>query len=106
DLPGRPRVALAVLFDDGRLHHYLDAEGSTQVPPERRRGVVTTLLLSRSLTLQNREHWTGRRALMALPPIRQDRAEHYRDLEQLGSSGDRKSTRLNSSHVKISYAVF
>src|SRR4249919_487704 len=29
--------------------------------------------------------------------------EHIRYVE---SSGDRKSTRLNSSHVKISYAVF
>src|SRR5690606_41185794 len=27
-------------------------------------------------------------------------------LEDLGSTKDRKSTRLNSSHVKISYAVF
>ena len=24
----------------------------------------------------------------------------------IGAGGDRKSTRLNSSHVKISYAVF
>src|SRR5690606_41013641 len=28
------------------------------------------------------------------------------DLEACGCSPDRKSTRLNSSHVKISYAVF
>src|SRR5690606_41835987 len=28
------------------------------------------------------------------------------DREQLAITGDRKSTRLNSSHVKISYAVF
>src|SRR5690625_6923836 len=27
-------------------------------------------------------------------------------LEQLNAKGDRKSTRLNSSHVAISYAVF
>src|SRR5690606_39760044 len=36
--------------------------------------------------------------------------EHMRGLEQLPVTGfrfsDRKSTRLNSSHVKISYAVF
>src|SRR5690625_474578 len=28
------------------------------------------------------------------------------DPEELGSPGDRKSTRLNSSHVAISYSVF
>src|SRR5256885_11988567 len=38
--------------------------------------------------------------------------EHYKDLEKgkwvkvLGWKGDRKSTRLNSSHLVISYAVF
>src|SRR5690606_41852829 len=35
------------------------------------------------------------------------RSNHTRILElERRSSGDRKSTRLNSSHVKISYAVF
>src|SRR5437868_13273456 len=29
-----------------------------------------------------------------------------RPLEEIRESGDRKSTRLNSSHVSISYAVF
>src|SRR5690625_6647616 len=33
-------------------------------------------------------------------------AEHDATPEQKGFSGDRKSTRLNSSHVAISYAVF
>src|SRR3712207_7154317 len=31
---------------------------------------------------------------------------HPRDLEQPGLRADRKSTRLNSSHANISYAVF
>src|SRR5690606_41287251 len=32
--------------------------------------------------------------------------EHQRDVVPRRHLGDRKSTRLNSSHVKISYAVF
>src|SRR2546426_7414605 len=32
--------------------------------------------------------------------------EKVRTLERLGTQGDRKSTRLNSSHLVISYAVF
>src|SRR3989442_10966938 len=31
---------------------------------------------------------------------------HVADFEQVSWSPDRKSTRLNSSHVRISYAVF
>src|SRR5690606_41988072 len=37
--------------------------------------------------------------------LRDDRSPEGRG-ERLHRSGDRKSTRLNSSHVKISYAVF
>src|SRR5215208_8066687 len=33
-------------------------------------------------------------------------AEQHRDATRLVEGGDRKSTRLNSSHVAISYAVF
>src|SRR5438132_7669907 len=38
-------------------------------------------------------------------PVRVGPAEH-RDLNETGGVGDRKSTRLNSSHTVISYAVF
>src|SRR5690606_40757899 len=34
------------------------------------------------------------------------RLAHHREREGRGQYTDRKSTRLNSSHVKISYAVF
>src|SRR5436305_8968082 len=45
-----------------------------------------------------------RRALAARPArVEQDRAL---PLNPGGPGGDRKSTRLNSSHVRISYAVF
>src|SRR5690606_42157719 len=49
-----------------------------------------------------------RRALPSSPRLRRARPRHRRLRLQLLPSGppDRKSTRLNSSHVKISYAVF
>src|SRR5690606_39324134 len=37
---------------------------------------------------------------------RVDQIAALREMEQPRRGGDRKSTRLNSSHVKISYAVF
>src|SRR5690606_41184630 len=42
----------------------------------------------------------------AIPHIRVDNVEGGRLLSRTLSKQDRKSTRLNSSHVKISYAVF
>src|SRR5690606_41826383 len=45
----------------------------------------------------------------ALVPLRRRRCGNNRSFsiwERKGGSSDRKSTRLNSSHVKISYAVF
>src|SRR3712207_7191147 len=44
----------------------------------------------------------GPRQLAACQPI----MERFQSVEGLGSPGDRKSTRLNSSHANISYAVF
>src|SRR5690606_39792940 len=38
-------------------------------------------------------------------PTAIDHEQFLRDIQQI-KKGDRKSTRLNSSHVKISYAVF
>src|SRR5271157_4308485 len=38
--------------------------------------------------------------------VRPDRGISKRLLTRTNSAGDRKSTRLNSSHVRISYAVF
>src|SRR5690606_41243077 len=64
-------------------------------------------------TLQN---WAPNAALMAVPYAFRD-LDHVKSVvegdigEQIkqeisDEAGDRKSTRLNSSHVKISYAVF
>src|SRR5690606_42142930 len=41
-----------------------------------------------------------------IPPYRRARAHRARDAILPDGGEDRKSTRLNSSHVKISYAVF
>src|SRR5690349_23409479 len=51
-----------------------------------------------------------RRARRRLPRhargVRSDRLHDERLLDEGPGGGDRKSTRLNSSHVEISYAVF
>src|SRR5699024_12803200 len=43
---------------------------------------------------------------VALGQGEQLRVQHLRGADLGGDLGDRKSTRLNSSHVSISYAVF
>src|SRR5215204_7285226 len=40
------------------------------------------------------------------PELLAQRAQHPRPLRVAARNGDRKSTRLNSSHTVISYAVF
>src|SRR5690606_40554482 len=49
--------------------------------------------------------WRARRAAPSRPPGRRSRRGRRRPRRD-ARSRDRKSTRLNSSHVKISYAVF
>src|SRR5690606_40254174 len=71
-------------------------------------------LIRLSLLIEDRDH-LDRQAVAHLPGF----AEEFRSLSDLHEKGlvhtrvqlqhiaqDRKSTRLNSSHVKISYAVF
>src|SRR5690606_42007454 len=69
------------------------------------------------LPLQRRDGAPRRRAADGdLPELPQPDPQRVRDrrrrdpedprLPREGTAGDRKSTRLNSSHVKISYAVF
>src|SRR5690606_40862901 len=50
----------------------------------------------------------SRRSVAPNASVRADARKRSRQVERAGrpSQGDRKSTRLNSSHVKISYAVF
>src|SRR5436309_9764753 len=62
-----------------------------------RRPPRSTLFPYTTLFRSTAQHRTDRRAAQPRQPV----ASH-----QGGHSADRKSTRLNSSHVKISYAVF
>src|SRR5690606_41729674 len=52
---------------------------------------------------QQRDHVPG---VVDLGVPVEHRAGERRALQRRGEAQDRKSTRLNSSHVKISYAVF
>src|SRR5690606_41853657 len=68
---------------------------------------------SRSHRFRRSSSAIGERARRALPSRRRrsrsnERAgrEHQEGVPERRGPGDRKSTRLNSSHVKISYAVF
>src|SRR5690606_3688195 len=52
---------------------------------------------------------SGALCLSSRPPVSSRgprHREHRHKKRRIGGRGDRKSTRLNSSHVKISYAVF
>src|SRR5439155_12435873 len=71
--------------------------------------VTLTLALGGAVLLQRR--WAGARAVLpaARTPMRTVPLTSFPDDEldpALSPDGDRKSTRLNSSHVAISYAVF
>src|SRR5438874_6064835 len=75
---------------------------------------ITTPTHVRSLSLHDALPISGRHAgrHRAQPARRAEPDEHRTDprdppwLEDLSDVQDRKSTRLNSSHVEISYAVF
>src|SRR5690349_22914517 len=62
----------------------------------------TTLFRSRDVVLHGHPH-VVRRAARLKRAVLYGRALRGADLHR---GGDRKSTRLNSSHVEISYAVF
>src|SRR5437773_10441641 len=65
---------------------------------------IYTLSLHDALPISGAEP----RAARALPPLlpRSDESWVDRLVQGMGVTGDRKSTRLNSSHITISYAVF
>src|SRR5690349_22469747 len=65
-------------------------------PPRSTLFPYTTLFRS-----QEQHQAAGPDILVGLDPLRRHPRHRHR-----GSSPDRKSTRLNSSHVEISYAVF
>src|SRR3989442_11230507 len=67
-------------------------------PPRSTLFPYTTLFRSRSPSVQRRARST--------PTRRRGRYHCSCSRAMAASSGDRKSTRLNSSHVRLSYAVF
>src|SRR5690606_41995781 len=86
-------------------------------PPHATPFPYTTLFRSEAVAAATAEpaaHWSVRLAALALPAEAADPGVQMRLLSEVEASllrlvherVDRKSTRLNSSHVKISYAVF
>src|SRR3712207_8405572 len=77
-------------------------------PPRSTLFPYTTLFRSLGAVRRDRPHLQpGRRAplrALLLLDVAPENAE--RAARRCGSRGDRKSTRLNSSHANISYAVF
>src|SRR5438874_9847430 len=80
-----------------------------RLPPRSTLFPYTTLFRSRSCRCQSRT----RAARTTTPALAERRREKENSLSQFrsaqsldGADQDRKSTRLNSSHVEISYAVF
>src|SRR5690606_40324317 len=97
----RADLALAGQLDAGaRVDARRDLDG--QRPPR------TDPAVARALTARPRVDRAVPVALRAWPGrhhLAEERPLHLADLA-LAATRDRKSTRLNSSHVKISYAVF
>src|SRR3712207_8122029 len=63
------------------------------------RSVVVALLAVLALTMSKRNRINSARK-------REQARDHLREAELRRAQADRKSTRLNSSHANISYAVF
>src|SRR5207302_11342592 len=70
-----------------------------------RAGIMLPTLTINAVARAIMEHGTGAQKARFLPAILRG-ACHFAIGYTEPSSGDRKSTRLNSSHVKSSYAVF
>src|SRR2546426_1428358 len=74
-------------------------------PPRSTLFPYTTLFRSRRARLSETRSWPHLRELAVAQQTTQDLARG-KILRRLLRDGDRKSTRLNSSHLVISYAVF
>src|SRR5690606_40456913 len=94
--PGATLFPYTTLFRSGRPHELLEVGGDLgRVGDEVHRAEQRRRDLAELVDLPSRAH----AACVALEVAR-DVADRGREVR------DRKSTRLNSSHVKISYAVF
>src|SRR5690349_22104544 len=73
-------------------------------PPRSTLFPYTTLFRSRSSVAGTAPgRWRGR---WTAAPLHRSGPARWRRPREEATEGDRKSTRLNSSHVEISYAVF
>src|SRR3712207_7093064 len=75
-------------------------------PPRSTLFPYTTLFRSRPPRAAGAAHAAAARAAAVLPVPGADRGLRHRPADRLRQPADRKSTRLNSSHANISYAVF
>src|SRR5256885_9254307 len=94
------RPPRSTLFPYTTLFRSRDAAGVLEEPRARRGGAGIPREAPAALPLDPSRHARSarRRASRPLPTLRR--------LHRLRVVGDRKSTRLNSSHLVISYAVF
>src|SRR2546427_3571502 len=76
-------------------------------PPRSTLFPYTTLFRSaRQVIQQLKDRAVVVRVAARLLQLRRDQLDRRLDLDRLAGAVDRKSTRLNSSHSQISYAVF
>src|SRR5436309_7696940 len=81
------------------------------IPPPPRSTLFPYTTLFRSPSRRSQHDSTGlghvqSRAQLGVPEVRRRSPPPHSTRPRKGPHPDRKSTRLNSSHVKISYAVF
>src|SRR5690606_41720892 len=97
-----PTESFALSLHDALPISIASRSEETQRPPVRRTSSASPSGASPSI------HTTLRSSVTLIGPCRYSIAgyDSAQDSEASRSLRDRKSTRLNSSHVKISYAVF
>src|SRR3712207_8781810 len=91
------------MISDGRLFFFL----MIRRPPRSTLFPYTTLFRSQQRADQRVDHELHRRVhALAVPPRADQEVERHEHQVEEEDEQDRKSTRLNSSHANISYAVF
>src|SRR5699024_12866763 len=102
-----PHAFRAVLIILVRLFSLLPSSSTIRRPPTSTLFPYTTLF--RSTQRWSKQYVRTRNSLYLLALTRHETnslARRHRPTSEALRRGDRKSTRLNSSHVSISYAVF
>src|SRR5690554_7579966 len=104
--PGHPQIlawrALSRLSYGNTLGAQEDLDRCSRDPS----AAAVTAYTQSKLLLQNEQAGKAQEVLLAALGTDDNLAEGFLLLGQIQQGRDRKSTRLNSSHVRISYAVF